>query len=62
MATVRAVIRYSFTETEDSGRKTTALIAASLQGDSEESALNYLIKKYPDRRNIEVTEMITHKS
>ena len=62
MATVRAVIRYSFTETEDGGRKTTALIAASLPGESEESALSYLIKKYPDRHNIEVTELITPKS
>lgn len=62
MATVRAVIRYSFTETEDGGRKTTALIAASLPGESEESALNYLIKKYPERQNIEIIEVILQDS
>ena len=62
MATVRAVIRYSFTETEDGGRKTTALIAVSLPGESEESALNYLIKKYPERQNIEIIEVILQDS
>ncbi len=62
MAAARAVIRYSFTETEEGGRKTTALITASIPGASEETALTYLSKKYPDRHNIEITEVIFHDS
>lgn len=57
MAAVRAVIRYSFTETEEGGRRTTALITASIPGESYVSALNYLMKKYPERHNIEITEI-----
>ena len=57
MAAVRAVIRYSFTETEERGRRTTALITASIPGESYVSALNYLMKKYPERHNIEITEI-----
>jgi hypothetical protein len=62
MAAARAVIRYSFTETEEGGRKTTALITASIPGVSHESALNYLLKKYPERHNIELTEVIFYES
>ena len=57
MAAVRAIIRYSFTETEEGGRRTTALITASIPGESYVSALNYLLKKYPERHNIEITEI-----
>jgi hypothetical protein len=58
MAAVRAVIRYSFTETEDGGRRTTALITASLQSKTEQSALNFVLKKYPERHNIEIIEVL----
>ena len=62
MAAVRAVIRYSFTETEEGGRRTTALITASIPGESYVSALNYLMKKYPERHNIEITEITFDES
>ena len=61
MASVQVIIRYSFTETEEGGRKTTALINASLPGESVESAVNYLIKRYPERYNIEILEMSLYK-
>ena len=62
MAAVRAVVRYSFTETEEGGRRTTALITASIPGESYVSALNYLMKKYPERHNIEITEITFENS
>ena len=62
MPTVRAIIRYTFYQTEEEGIKTRALITASIPGASEESALNYLIKKYPDRYNIEIIQMIIQDS
>jgi len=61
MASVQAVIRYSFTDSEDGGQVTTALITAFLPGESEQSALNYLIKKYPERHNIQITELTLNK-
>ncbi len=55
---VQAVIRYTFTETVMGGRRTTALIKAGIPTASEDVALVYLIQKYPERHNIEISEVI----
>ena len=52
MAAFRAVVRYSFTETKEGDRRTTAIITATIPGKSFESALTYLLKKYPERHLI----------
>ncbi len=57
MSTVQAVIRYSFTETTLGGRRTTALIKASIPTASTDMALVYLIQKYPERHNIEISDV-----
>jgi len=62
MAAVQAIIRYNFTTAKVGGQKTTALITAVIPGATPESAQNYLIKKYPDRHNIEITELSIQKS
>ncbi len=63
MAAIRAIIRYSFIATaDDSSQKTTAIITAVIQGATAVSARNYLIKKYPDRHNIEIIELSFQKS
>jgi len=62
MPSMQAVIRYSFSETEEGGRTTNALITASIPGASEASALNYLLKKYPERYNIKIIEVILDHS
>ena len=62
MAAVRAIIRYHFTTTKDGGQKTTALITAVIPGSTPESAQNYVTKKYPERYNIEITELSIQKS
>ena len=57
MTSARVVIRYSFTESKEDNKRTTAIINASIPGATHESALNYLIKKYPERHKIEVYEV-----
>jgi hypothetical protein len=59
---VQAIIRYSFTETLMGGRRTNAVIKASLPRRSDENALVYLMQKYPDRHNIELTEITFYSS
>ena len=59
---VQAIIRYSFTETLMGGRRTNAVIRASLPRRSDENALVYLMQKYPDRHNIELTEITFYSS
>ena len=58
MSTVRAIIRFSFTDSEVGGQRTTALVTAFIQGNTDKSALNYLTKKYPYRYNIEIIELV----
>jgi hypothetical protein len=57
MSTCRAIIRYSFTNTAEEGSRTTALITASISAISKESALDYLTKRYPERHNMQITEV-----
>jgi len=56
-SSVQAVIRYTFTETVVGGRRTTALIKAGIPKASEDLALVYLMQKYPERHNIEISEV-----
>ena len=58
MSTVRAIIRFSFTESIDGGPRVTAVVTAFIQGVTEKSALSYLSKKYPYRYNFEIIELI----
>ncbi len=58
MSTVRAIIRFSFTESIDGGQRITAVVTAFIQGVTEKSALSYLSKKYPYRYNVEIIELI----
>jgi hypothetical protein len=51
------MIRYSFTNTAEDGSRTTALITANLSAISNESALDYLTKRYPERHNMQITEV-----
>jgi hypothetical protein len=58
MTTSRAVIRYTYTEQEKSDKPSNGLVTAYIPGTTKESAVKYLIKKYPDRKNIAVTEVV----
>ena len=58
MDAIRAVIRYSFTQTEEDGPRVSGLITVSLPSAHEESALSYLVRRYPNRYNIKLTEVI----
>ena len=57
MSNCRAIIRYSFTNTAEDGSRTTALITANLSAISNESALDYLTKRYPERYNMQINEV-----
>jgi len=58
MDAIRAVIRYSFTQTEEDGPRISGLITISLPSVREECALNYLVRSYPNRYNIKLTEVV----
>ncbi len=58
MSTVRAIIRFSFTENKDDGQKFTAVVTAFIQGATEKSALSYLTRKYPNRYNLKIIDLI----
>jgi hypothetical protein len=58
MDAIRTVIRYTFTQTKDEGPSVSALITASLPSVREECALNYLVRRYPNRHNIRLTEVV----
>jgi len=58
MDAIRAVIRYSFTQTEEDGPRVSGLITVSLPSAREECALNYLVRRYPNRYNIKLTEVV----
>ena len=58
MDAIRAVIRYSFTQTEEDGPRVSGLITVSLPSAREESALSYLVRRYPNRYNIKLTELV----
>ncbi len=58
MDAIRTVIRYTFTQTKDEGPNVSALITVSLPSAREECALNYLVRRYPNRHNIRLTEVV----
>jgi len=58
MDAIRAVIRYSFTQTEEDGPRVSGLITVSLPSAREESALSYLVRRYPNPYNIKLTEVV----
>ena len=59
MDAIRAVIRYTFTQTEVAEHpRVSGLITVSLRSAREKTALNYLPRRYPNRHNIEVTEVV----
>ena len=58
MSGTQAVIRYTFYSKEHADAKISASISKQIQGKSESSILKYLHGKYPDKRQIEITEVI----
>ena len=59
MAAIRAVIRFTFTQTEVAeDPRVSGLITVSLRSARKKTALNYLVRRYPNRHNIKVTEVV----
>ena len=58
MSGSQALIRYTYYSKADSETKTSASIITQLPGKSDSSVLKYLRDKYPDKRQIEITEII----
>jgi len=56
---IRTVIRYTFTQTsEEEASRVSGLITVSLASAREECALDYLVRRYPNRYNIKLTEVV----
>ena len=58
MSVTQALIRYTFYSKTNSETRMSASITTEIPGKSDSSVLKYLRDKYPDNRQIEVTEMI----
>ena len=58
MPSCQALIRYTFYSKTNSETKMSASITTQVPGKSDSSVLKYLREKYPDKRQIEVTEVI----
>ena len=58
MDAIRTVIRYTFTRSEEEASRVSGLITVSLPSACEECALNYLVRRYPNRYNIKLTEVV----
>lgn len=58
MASVRLTIRYSYANKANKNQRITSSITASVPGRTVVSALNFLLKKYPDRHDLQVIEVI----
>jgi hypothetical protein len=58
MSGTQAVIRYTFYTKTNSETRMSASITTQVPGKSDSSVLKYLRDKYPDKRQIEVTEVI----
>jgi hypothetical protein len=58
MASVRLTIRYSYLNKPNNSQRITSSITASVPGRTVVSALNFLQKKYPDRHDLQVIELI----
>jgi len=58
MSVAQALIRYTFYSKTNSDTRMSASITTQVPGKSDSSVLKYLRDKYPDKRQIEVTEGI----
>jgi hypothetical protein len=58
MSGTQALIRYTFYTKTNSETRMSASITTQVPGKSDSSDLKYLRDKYPDKRQIEVTEVI----
>ena len=58
MSVAQALIRYTFYSKTNSDIRMSASITTQVPGKSDSSVLKYLRDKYPDKRQIEVTEVI----
>jgi len=58
MLSFKVLIRYSYYSKTNSKSKMSATITTQVPGQSDSSVLKYLRGKHPDKRQIEVTEVI----
>ena len=58
MLSFQVLIRYTYYSKTNSESKMSATITTKVPGQSDSSVLKYLREKYPDKRQIEVTEVI----
>jgi len=58
MTIARAVVCYTYTDRAKLDQKSNRLVTAYIPGTTKESAMKYLTKKYPERKNICVTEVV----
>ena len=58
MSGIQALIRYTYYSKTNSETKMSAFITTHVPGKSDSSVLKFLHEKYPDKRQIEVTEVI----
>ena len=58
MPSAQVLIRYTFYTKTNSETRMSASITTQVPGKSDSSVLKYLRDKYPDKRQIEVTEVI----
>ena len=58
MSGTQALIRYTFYTKTNSETRMSASITTQVPGKSDSSVLKYVRDKYPDKRQIEVTEVI----
>ena len=53
------IIRFQYIANLEDGLRVTALIKVTNTNVTSETALTYLMTRYPDRHNIEVIEIVT---
>ncbi|CAM8661532.1 hypothetical protein MCEMSE6_03048 [Oxalobacteraceae bacterium] len=58
MPSSQALIRYTFYSKTNSDTKMSASITTQVPGKSDSSVIKYLRDKHPDKRQIEITEVI----
>ena len=58
MAGAQALIRFTYFSRSNTETKLSGVITTEIPGKSESSALKYLTERYPDKRRIELTEIV----
>ncbi len=58
MSGAQALIRFTYFNKTNTETKLSAVITTEIPGKTESSALKYLTERYPDRRKIELTEIV----